>query len=592
MIKTNILATIILLTCLSCEQKNLQFGSEKASGNRTIQGISEQDTSYEKSSKVVLGNLTNERVEDLVLLGKIWGFLKYHHPKVASGELNWDFELFRVLANYAPGMKPQQRDSLMVNWINSLGELPECRTCHQKPKSKIIIPADLNWIKDRALSAGLRKSLEDVYNHRNQSDNYYIDHVFPVGNPEFKNENPYAHFKYPDEGYRLLCLYRFWNIIEYFFPYRDVIGEDWTGVMREFIPQMAGASNALEYKLCTRRLIGRINDSHANLWIKDEEMVRYFGKYRPAIQVKFIENQAVVTGYYHKEHGPKTGLSPGDIIIAIEGVPVEEIVKTKLQLYPASNYSTKLRNIARDLLRSNSTTLHLQVRRENKTSDFALPCFNDAEEKFETFRDYAYNRPDSSYQLLSPAVGYIYCGTLKNQVIPQMMEKLKDTKGLIFDLRNYPKDFLVFELTRYLKTKPSEFVYFSTGNVRNPGLFTKGKVLKCGEKNPHAYKGKVVILVNEITQSSAEYTAMALQSVPGAVVAGSTTSGADGNVSEFVLPGQLGSMITGIGVYYPDGRPTQRVGIVPDYVVTPTIAGVKAGRDEVLEYAIQLIEKQ
>lgn len=50
-------------------------------------------------------------------------------------------------------------------------------------------------------------------------------------------------------------------------------------------------------------------------------------------------------------------------------------------------------------------------------------------------------------------------------------------------------------------------------------------------------------------------------------------------------------MISGIGVYYPDGRETQRIGIVPDIEVKPTIKGVKAGKDEVLEYAVEYIEK-
>jgi len=45
-------------------------------------------------------------------------------------------------------------------------------------------------------------------------------------------------------------------------------------------------------------------------------------------------------------------------------------------------------------------------------------------------------------------------------------------------------------------------------------------------------------------------------------------------------------MITGIGVFYPDRRPTQRIGIVPDLVVRPTIAGIREGRDEVLEAGV------
>jgi hypothetical protein len=46
-------------------------------------------------------------------------------------------------------------------------------------------------------------------------------------------------------------------------------------------------------------------------------------------------------------------------------------------------------------------------------------------------------------------------------------------------------------------------------------------------------------------------------------------------------------MISGIGVYYPDKAPTQRIGIVPNVEVKPTIAGIRAGRDEVLEEALR-----
>jgi len=57
-------------------------------------------------------------------------------------------------------------------------------------------------------------------------------------------------------------------------------------------------------------------------------------------------------------------------------------------------------------------------------------------------------------------------------------------------------------------------------------------------------------------------------------------------VSRIPLPGNLEGMISGIGVFYPDGTPTQRVGIVPDLTVRPTIEGIRAGRDEVLEAGV------
>jgi C-terminal processing protease CtpA/Prc len=96
--------------------------------------------------------------------------------------------------------------------------------------------------------------------------------------------------------------------------------------------------------------------------------------------------------------------------------------------------------------------------------------------------------------------------------------------------------------------------------------------------------------VDEISVSQAEYTAMALRAMPNTVVMGSTTAGADGNVSAIPLPGGLGTRISGIGVFYPDHRPTQRVGIVPDVVFRPTLNGITEGRDELVEAATRLIE--
>jgi C-terminal processing protease CtpA/Prc len=83
---------------------------------------------------------------------------------------------------------------------------------------------------------------------------------------------------------------------------------------------------------------------------------------------------------------------------------------------------------------------------------------------------------------------------------------------------------------------------------------------------------------------------MALRLAPEAKVFGSQTAGADGNVSTLDLPGGIRTRLTGIGVYGPDGAETQRIGIVPDVEVHPTIDGIRAGRDELLERAVRWIE--
>jgi len=101
----------------------------------------------------------------------------------------------------------------------------------------------------------------------------------------------------------------------------------------------------------------------------------------------------------------------------------------------------------------------------------------------------------------------------------------------------------------------------------------------------------VVILVNYKTQSHAEFTCMSLQTAPKAVVIGNQTSGADGNVTYISLPGEIKIPITGIGIYYPDGTPTQRKGIKIDIIVNKTISGIINKEDELLQSAIVYINK-
>ena len=128
-------------------------------------------------------------------------------------------------------------------------------------------------------------------------------------------------------------------------------------------------------------------------------------------------------------------------------------------------------------------------------------------------------------------------------------------------------------------------------NVNNPGEFTfSDEVVLVNDENP--YQGKLVVIVNEVSQSESEYTAMALRAGDDTTIVGSTTAGADGNLSRLYLPGGLHTGISGIGVYYPNGDETQRIGIIPDVVVEPTIQGVKEGRDELLEAAIKIILKE
>ena len=93
--------------------------------------------------------------------------------------------------------------------------------------------------------------------------------------------------------------------------------------------------------------------------------------------------------------------------------------------------------------------------------------------------------------------------------------------------------------------------------------------------------------MNGGTQSHAEFTAMCLKTGDNVITIGSQTSGADGNTSQVNLVGGFKNWITGIGIFYPDGRETQRKGVNIDIEIKPTVLGLSEGRDEVLERAIE-----
>jgi len=105
------------------------------------------------------------------------------------------------------------------------------------------------------------------------------------------------------------------------------------------------------------------------------------------------------------------------------------------------------------------------------------------------------------------------------------------------------------------------------------------------------YKGGVILLMDERSQSAAESVGLILEAGAKHTFVGSPTSGADGVITTVTLPGALRLYFTGMNYMHGDGRQLQRVGLQPDVLVRPTPTGLAEGRDEVLERAIRLIEE-
>ncbi|KOP68286.1 hypothetical protein AMS62_25830 [Bacillus sp. FJAT-18019] len=188
---------------------------------------------------------------------------------------------------------------------------------------------------------------------------------------------------------------------------------------------------------------------------------------------------------------------------------------------------------------------------------------------------------------------YINAGQLEKGELDKIMNDWWNTKGLILDLRNYPASEIAHTLAQYLIPSKKEFAWMSFPNPVIPGEFyyllpnVSGKHQE--NKDEELYKGKLVMLINEHTISHGEFTTMSLRNAENSIVLGRPTAGADGDAVSFYLPGNIKTGISGFGVFDPEKKPTQRIGVQPDIRLDPTIEGLMEGRDEYIEKAVELI---
>jgi C-terminal processing protease CtpA/Prc len=559
-------------------------------------------------------------ITNLELLGKIWGFLKYHHPEVGKGKYDWDDELFQFLPEFMNVNDTRQRNESLLRWIEKYGELPVCTTCKETAADAYQKP-DFSWVENGNMSAVLKEKIKEIYQNRHQGTHYYIKKAYYDGNPEFINEQPYS-TSFPDKNLRLLALYRYWNIIQYFFPYKYLTDKNWDEVLREYIPKFINAKTALEYQLTVLQLAGETNDTHARHLLGANEIdflrgTRYAPfrtneidslrgtRYAP-FRIRFIENKLTVTDYFKPELKETAGLEIGDFITHINGKEIEYIIDSIKSYYPASNEAARMYYIAPDLVRSNNHSIHIVYNSSGTIKQKELTLYERSDLNMNEISN------KLSYDSImidkdSMFIGYITLETINEAEISHIKKSFMNAKGIIIDIRNYPATFVPFSLGNYFTSKRKPFARFTTANLNNPGEFNLSRNVEFLDNNagnryssnifetPRSekyFQGKLVVIVNEETISQAEYTAMAFRAGDNTVIIGSQTQGADGNISFIPLPGGLKAGISGIGVYYPDGRGTQRIGIVPDIEVKPTIQGIREGRDELLEKAIAIIKNE
>lgn len=524
-----------------------------------------------------LNNLTAQKTisetEKLVSLGKIYGFLKYYHPEVGKGKFDWDKEFVKYLPEVLIATDKESLSQIYINWIESLGKVNKCKKC-VSTQNYFDKNFDLSWTQSTTLfTSELSSKLKYIENNRNQGENFYASNE-RVGKIKITNEPVYKDLEYPNEEYRLLGLFKYWNIIEYFYPYKYLTDQNWDSVLKEMIPKIRNTSSKSEYQSIIRELIAKLDDTHAWISFSDERP-----KYLP-IKVSHIENKAVISGFYNDSIAKINNLKLGDVILKINDTEVKTELDKNLKYVGGSNTNIKIKSTYNKIFSGLEDTVKLSIERNGEIEQIKVNRYD--------FNDFNYwdNPKSIKSKSISEEIGYINMVSFKGEDIEDVFESFETKKAIIIDLRNYPA-FIYYRFSRYLNSEKRDFSTIYSPDINYPSRFVLKDNLKTnGSKK--AFKGKIILLVNEDSISRSEFTAMAFQTADNVITVGNQTAGADGDVVVFEYLGGFRTAISGNGIEYPDGYESQRKGVKIDIEVKPTISGLKKGRDEILEKAIEL----
>jgi hypothetical protein len=276
----------------------------------------------------------------------------------------------------------------------------------------------------------------------------------------------------------------------------------------------------------------------------------------------------------------------GDVVVTVDGEPIDQrIARLTPFLAVSTPQSLRFRLESTLLSGRDATPARLVVRGTGGVERTLVvprsPAFAQRLQK---------HRTGSIIRVLPGNIGYVDLDRLPIAMVDSAFRVLANTKAIVFDDRGYPLG-TVWSIAPRLSTHPEPTVaakfrrlIVSSPDTARTRVYEFDQPIAPARTVPK-YTGRTVMLVDERAISHAEHTGLFLEAANGTTFIGSSTMGANGDVTIFALPGSLTISFTGHDVRHADGRQLQRVGLQPQVTVMPTIAGIRAGRDEVLEAA-------
>jgi len=366
-----------------------------------------------------------------------------------------------------------------------------------------------------------------------------------------------------------------WTVMQHFYPYFDVVACDWSAELPRALQQAAVDPDDQSSLRTLRKLVAALKDGHGKVSRaqKQDRLV-------PLLDLRILEGRAYVKA------GPKE-IPRGSEILAVDGESMpDRLARCRLEISAATEGSMNSRLAWKVVSGCSGPKARLAIRTpQGRPMDVEV-----ALEKYSN-EFWAQGLPAQLAEL-GLGLWYVDLDRIEEGEFLAALPKLAEAKGVIFDLRGYPK--MGPRFLQHLTKQPIQSARWNVPVVTEPDgrgwqWNTSGR-WNLKPLQPHI-KGKVVFLTGGGAISYAESCLGIVEAYKLAEIVGEPSAGTNGNVNPFSLPGGSSVSWTGMKVLKHDGSQHHGIGILPTIPVSPTPKGLAEGRDEVLEKGLEVVAR-
>ncbi|NOY26449.1 MAG: hypothetical protein GXP62_11305 [Oligoflexia bacterium] len=367
--------------------------------------------------------------------------------------------------------------------------------------------------------------------------------------------------------------------MEHSWPYQDIVPVDWDATLREALGAVAEAGDPAAVKVALEPIFVHAGDGHGRIMLDGAPRKPY----TPDLVLAWVEDQVVVATV--ADLAP--GAEPGMVLSQIDGQPVDTVLSNALSHQSGATLASRRYRAVEDLLRREQPgRVQLAMAHPGQAPvDLSLPLLPTTGSAV-PLSDLP-ERPEVDH--LDDGVIYVDLDRVKGETLTAALPDLRAASGVVLDLRGYPR--APIDTIAKLLPKRVDSQRFDTPVWIGPG--GPASWVEGGWRAGPRLMGFDVptVVITDARAVSAAETVLSLFRDAGVPIVGQPSAGTNGNVTRGRAPGGVQFVFTGMRTTNHDGSRHHGIGVLPTVPVARTIAGVRAGQDEALDAALELLRK-